>query len=124
LVRAVRPHLQQALISQDLNFTNKNQGVELMRRLPLAGMAGLIVGCAIPALAGEVAGNSGGMTPIENLIATADPRVRNAICAYSGLEDVNGGPGITQTPHSEGGVIQEPGVARVCSMLNHGRFGR
>ena len=95
-----------------------------MRKVTLTGMAGLIVGCAIPALAGEIAGNSGGLTPIENIVLTLNPSVRNAICAFSGIEDVNGGPGITQTPHFEGGEINEPGVARVCSMLNYGRFGR
>jgi len=78
---------------------------------------------AAPSFAGERTGN-GGFTPIENIVIAANPLVRNAICAFSGLEDNDGGPvnpGDTQTPHEEGGNIQPPGVARICSLLNYGK---
>jgi hypothetical protein len=75
---------------------------------------------AAPSFAGDVTG-SGKRTPIENIVLVANPIVRNAICAFSGLEDVNLTPGNTQTPHEEGGNISDPGVARVCSLLNYGK---
>ena len=95
----------------------------MMKRLALVGVLTLGVGLAASSYAGERTGNSG-FTPIENILLVANPLVRNAICAFSGLEDNNGGPvnpGDTQTPHEEGGTVAQPGVARVCSLLNYGK---
>ena len=72
--------------------------------------AGIIL--ATPAFAGEVTGN-GKSTPIRDYIA--------ALCAFSGLEDHDGGPGVTQTPHGEGGNSPPPGAAAVCAILNPGK---
>ena len=91
-----------------------------------ATVAALSVGFVAPSFAGERTGN-GGLTPVENLVLTANPIVRNAICAFSGLEDNDGGPvnpGDTQTPHEQDGEVNEPGVARVCAMLNYGKLRR
>ena len=89
----------------------------------------LLAGVAMPAtaLAGEITGN-GKLTPIELWGGGhADP----SFCAFSGLEDGTSepfnqppepdvvpfgpgspdGPAVTQTPHSENGVIFDPGVA-------------
>jgi hypothetical protein len=75
--------------------------------------AGLTFASAGAASAGEVGGN-GELTPIGE--------VPSSICAYSGLEDASdGGPGVTQTPAGEDGNTPEPGAARICSILNHGR---
>ena len=60
--------------------------------LAAVATAGIIL--ATPAYAGEVNGK-GESTPIRDYIAS--------FCAFSGLEDHNGGPGVTQTPHGEGG---------------------
>ncbi len=78
-----------------------------------------IVGVGSTAAAGEVTGN-GKTTPIS---------VRaGSICAFSGLEDgialvgfdddggpifeeVEGGPGIVQTPHMDAGMVHAPGIA-------------
>jgi hypothetical protein len=96
----------------------------MMKKLTSTVALALSVGLVTSAYAGERTGN-GGFTPIENIVIAANPVVRNAICAFSGLEDNDGGavnPGDTQTPHEEGGVIQEPGVARICRMLNYGKL--
>lgn len=83
------------------------------------------------ASAGERTGN-GGSTPIQNLILMIlgiplDGPTVNSLCAYSGLEDNDGGdvnPGDTQTPHETGGEVLDPGVARDCSELNYGKIHR
>jgi hypothetical protein len=95
-----------------------------MKTVALAAAFTLSAGLAAPSFAGERTGN-GGFTPIENIVLVASPLVRNAICAFSGLEDNDGGPvnpGDTQTPHEEAGIIQPPGVARICSILNYGKL--
>jgi hypothetical protein len=98
---------------------------EIMLRKPLVGAAVCIIaiaGVGSSAFAGEVNGN-GNPTPIlgEEFFV---PGVPASACAYSGLEDdAGGGPGVTQTPHSEGGNTSEPGVARACSHFNSGKNG-
>jgi hypothetical protein len=72
------------------------------------------VGLSAPSFAGEQRGN-GGSTPIGTYVVIA------AICAFSGLEDVNPSPGDTQTPHEEGGNVAPPGVASICQFLNPGK---
>ena len=79
-----------------------------------AAVATLGVGIASPSFAGEQKGN-GGTTPIGMHVVFA------ALCAFSGLEDVNPSPGDTQTPHEEGGNIFPAGVASVCQFLNPGK---
>ena len=92
-----------------------------MRRLViLAAFTILSTGMSSSAFAGEVTGNFGHRT--------GAPAHANSICAYSGLEDgttlvgfdENGnpifvddtptGPGITQTPHADGGFTHDPGI--------------
>jgi hypothetical protein len=72
------------------------------------------VGICAPTFAGEQRGN-GGATPIGTYVVIA------AICAFSGLEDVNPSPGDTQTPHEEGGNVAPAGVASICQFLNPGK---
>ena len=85
----------------------------------LAAFAILSAGMSSSAFAGEVTGRGN---------RTAAPAHANSICAYSGLEDgttlvgfdENGnpifvfdtptGPGITQTPHADGGISHAPGI--------------
>ena len=75
-------------------------------------------GPAAPAFAGEVTGN-GKSTPIRAGVASS-------ACAFSGIEGgwtlisfepltvvaVEGGPGVTQTPHAEpaAGIVHAPGI--------------
>ncbi|MFL6759694.1 hypothetical protein [Sphingomonas sp.] len=94
-----------------------------MRKLvTLAAFTILTTGMSSSAFAGEVTGQTG------QKIRTGAPAHANSICAYSGLEDgttlvsvdANGnmtfvydtptGPGIVQTPHSDGGMIHDPGI--------------
>jgi hypothetical protein len=91
----------------------------MMRKLVIAA-TGLIVGISLaaPSFAGERTGN-GGVTPIGTRIVLA------AICAFSGLEDHEGGavtPGDTQTPHESGGTTFPGGVAAICHLLNPGKL--
>jgi hypothetical protein len=76
------------------------------------------------AFAGEISGGGPGgvpkILPVEARSETENP-LPAAECAYSGLEDVNGGPGVTQTPHSQGGTVYGPGAAQICRYLNNGR---
>lgn len=90
-----------------------------MRKLvALATLTILTTGMSSSAFAGEVTGRHN---------ATGAPAHANSICAYSGLEDgntlvgfdANGnpifvhdtpyGPGITQTPHQDAGMLHPPG---------------
>lgn len=56
----------------------------------------------------------------------SDAEPRRAECAFSGLEDdlAEIDPGEVQTPHGESAfdVVFDPGVAQVCSFLNHGHL--
>lgn len=91
-----------------------------MRKLfTFAAFTILTTGMIGSAFAGEVTGKHN---------RTGAPAHANSICAYSGLEDgttlvgfdSNGnpifvddtpyGPGITQTPHQDGGIIHAPGI--------------
>ena len=72
------------------------------------------IGLSSPTFAGEQRGN-GGSTPIGTYVVVA------AICAFSGLEDVNPSRGDTQTPHEEGGHVLPAGVASICQFLNPGK---
>ena len=72
------------------------------------------VGFSSASLAGEQRGD-GGVTPIGTYAVLA------AICAFSGLEDVNPTPGDTQTPHEVNGQIAPAGVAAICQFLNPGK---
>jgi hypothetical protein len=90
-----------------------------MRKLfALVTSVAVIVGVgASTALAGEVTGSGKG-TPIRSYVASS-------ICSFSGLEDwtrstaqppgppegIAVTPGVTQTPHAEGGSVNPPGVA-------------
>ena len=77
----------------------------------------MAVSLVAPAVAGERTG-SNGFNPIGTHIVVA------AICAFSGLEDNDGGdvePGNTQTPHESGGNVLPAGVASVCQSLNPGK---
>ena|SRR5205085_2634922 len=86
----------------------------------LAAFTIATVGMSSSAFAGEVTGGHN---------RTAAPAHANSICAYSGLEDgttlvgfdpITGapmfvfdtpyGPGITQTPHADGGFTHAPGI--------------
>ncbi|URD61221.1 hypothetical protein M8312_01530 [Sphingomonas sp. KRR8] len=85
----------------------------------LAVMTALTAGMSSAAFAGEVTGRH---------IRTAAPLHSNSICSYSGLEDGTTlvgfdelgnpifvfdtpyGPGIVQTPHSDGGITHPPGI--------------
>lgn len=86
----------------------------IKKPLLFAALSTLGVGLAAPSFAGETKGN-GGATPIGTHVVLA------AICAFSGLEDVDPSPGDTQTPHEEGGNINPPGVAAICQFLNPGK---
>jgi hypothetical protein len=79
-----------------------------------AAVTVLGVGLSSASFAGEQRGN-GGQTPIGTHVVIA------AICAFSGLEDVNPSPGDTQTPHEEGGHVLPAGVAAICQFLNPGK---
>jgi hypothetical protein len=79
-----------------------------------AAVTVLGVGFSSSSLAGEQRGD-GGTTPIGTYAVLA------AICAFSGLEDVNPSPGDTQTPHEAGGQINPAGVAAICQFLNPGK---
>ena len=92
-----------------------------MRKLALLAAVAVGVGLAAPSFAGERGGN-GAWTPIGTYVVVA------AICSFSGLEDQDHGgpvgdvvPGVTQTPHAEGGHTNPPGVASVCQFLNPGK---
>ena len=85
----------------------------------LAAFSILTTGMSSSAFAGEVTGQHN---------ATAAPLHANSICAFSGLEDgntlvgfdANGnpifvhdtpfGPGLTQTPHQDAGMLHAPGL--------------
>jgi hypothetical protein len=107
-----------------LSKTLRTQETTVKKLVYLAIPALLGVSLASPSFAGERGGN-GALTPIGLGITAA------AICAFSGLDDQEvpppGGvwgpivPGDTQTPHEEGGNILAAGVARICSILNHGK---
>ena len=71
----------------------------MKRPLLFAATTMLGLGLAFPSFAGETTGN-GGQTPIGTKVVLA------AICAFSGLEDVNPTPGDTQTPHEQGGIFE------------------
>ena len=90
-----------------------------MRNLAiLAAFTIVTTGMSSSAFAGEVTGKHN---------RTAAPAHANSICAYSGLEDGTTlvgfnpdgspifvfdtpyGPGITQTPHQDGGMLHPPG---------------
>jgi len=86
----------------------------LKRPLVLAAATIVGIGLAAPSFAGEQKGN-GGSTPIGTYVVLA------ALCAFSGLEDVDPSPGDTQTPHEEGGNTYPGGVASVCQFLNPGK---
>jgi len=85
----------------------------------LTALTILSAGMSSPSFAGEVTGGHN---------RTGAPAHANSICAYSGLEDgttlvgfdpITGapifvfdtpyGPGITQTPHQDGGMLHPPG---------------
>jgi hypothetical protein len=74
----------------------------------------ILMGLSSAAFGGERKGN-GGSTPIGTYVVIA------AMCAFSGLEDVNPSPGDTQTPHEEGGNTFPAGVASICQFLNPGK---
>lgn len=92
----------------------------MFKLVNLAVLTIFATGMSSAAFAGEVTGNFNHRT--------AAPAHANSICAYSGLEDgttlvgfdQNGnpifvydtptGPGITQTPHADGGMIHDPGI--------------
>jgi hypothetical protein len=85
----------------------------MSKKLAYLAALGLGFTLASPSFSGEVTGN-GKSTPIRTYIS--------AICAFSGLEDAeNGGPGVTQTPHAEGGNIFTAGVAAICAFANPGK---
>ena len=89
----------------------------MMRSVFVASAIVLGISLVSPALAGERTGN-GGFNPIGTHVVVA------AICAFSGLEDFDGGPvvpGDTQTPHESGGTIEAPGSASICNLLNPGK---
>jgi len=91
-----------------------------MDKRVLAAVVALGVGFAAPSMAGERTGN-GGFTPVQNILAPITVVVRNALCAFSGLEDNDGGtvtPGVTQTPAT---AADPPGSARFCSFANYGK---
>jgi len=89
------------------------------RLVTLAVISILTAGMSSSAFAGEVTGRH---------TRTAAPAHANSICAYSGLEDGTTlvgfddhgnpifvddtpyGPGIVQTPHSDGGIAHPPGI--------------
>ena len=86
----------------------------IKKSLVFAAVTTLGVGLSSSSFAGEQRGD-GGSTPIGTYVVIA------ALCAFSGLEDVNPSPGDTQTPHEEGGNVFPPGVAAVCQFLNPGK---
>lgn len=90
----------------------------MRKLLTVAAFTILTTGMTSSALAGEVTGRH---------TATGAPSHSNSICSYSGLEDgstlvgfeADGtpifvddtpyGPGITQTPHQDAGILHPPG---------------